>query len=373
MLLKAIFLYSWLIAGSVLNAATPPVRGMSPDGLIKCGNETVYIGFNLDDGYGCDNTVSPDGRYAFGWTLRPAHPGIKPVDWSKWGTHRNQDFNDLFSYVKLPNQGSPPYRSVNCIVDLKTNRIFDLPVKYPYDPEYTHADVRCAWSQSKTGPEYSLIAVNGGWFTEQLLLVRIEDHGLHEADLTDRLDKAVVPIIRDKRPLEDYRNFRTTFQVWHSGWKGKDRTEAKFLFKNAEAEIPFSTDITHSARAEDLKLEVDGAITVRLPEGEVIKVTSDTPRDNPFLDDPELARADREMNITYAELFHRLAAPERKALREEQLQWIQDRNGEGAAGSDTPGAEGGDLSDPRKMRNQSYMKSTRERTQELAERLKERN
>ena len=125
---------------------TPQV---STNGLIQCGGQTVYIGFNDADGDGSGGTLSPDGRYSFGWTLRPG-PGVKPVDWSKWAL-RNDQFDSLFPYNDL-SKGSPPYHQVYCIVDLKTNRVFNLPVDDPLSPEYPHGGVRCAWSDSKTGP-----------------------------------------------------------------------------------------------------------------------------------------------------------------------------------------------------------------------------
>jgi uncharacterized protein YecT (DUF1311 family) len=356
------FLLSSLVAAMSLSGAPPKIDGMSRNGLIQCGGQTVYVGFDESDGNGCGGTVSPDGRYAFGWTLNP-RAGAKPVDWSKW-TLRNDGFDDLFPFNCVPN-GNPPYRSVDCIVDLKTRRLFYPLVNQPYAPEETHGDVRCAWSDPRQGTQYALIALDLAWYTGQLLLIRLDADGLHTTDLTKQLNKALIPLIKDKRPLENPRDFNTIFNVWPDDGPHAKHPAPPATFTAAEVEIPFLADIMHSGWAEALRLEVDGVITARLPEGQIVGVSSATPQVDPFRDDPKLAQADRRMNQLYGELLRLLSPVGRDVLRKDQLMWIQERDGAAHDAVNAPTA----TSDThlREVRNASYLHSTQDRAEQLQE------
>jgi len=108
---------------------------------------------------------------------------------------------------------------------------------------------------------------------------------------------------------------------------------------------------------------------VHLPDGAVLKISSDTKPDDPFHDDSRLAKADGELNATYAALLRQLDPAKRPALKKEQVAWIEQRDSD--AGVGTYPIVGEDLtpSAVRRDRNASLLKSTLQRIEKLKERL----
>jgi uncharacterized protein YecT (DUF1311 family) len=312
---------------------------------IDCGADKVVL---------FDDATSKDGRYAIGWTLRARDPKAKPVDWKLWDPDSPYDLFDKYDYLD-ENLGYPgvrprvtPYELFECAVDLKKKRLLALRSDWPYWPNKNHADFQVVWSNATDGTQYAIVKNNARWFTENLWLVTAEESGMREMELSTRLNVEVAKIVKAKRPLT-YTRFGLN---WLANSDGTDVTTN--IFTGSTVRLGFAAMIP---KGDD---SVEGSMTVSLARGGITKVVCDTPRDDPFKDNPELARADEELNRTYTELLQKLNGGQREALRKEQRAWLASRD---------EGAEGEDVAPSSQERDEALIKSTEERTGELRKRL----
>ena len=116
----------------------------------------------------------------------------------------------------------------------------------------------------------------------------------------------------------------------------------------------------------------EGVLTIPLPDGKPLKAESDTPADTPFTG--ALGREDKALNDIYTRLRQQLPADQSKALKTEQLQWIEERNELSRASAceqkaDYDESEEQQIAAYRKARNSKALELTRARTAVLQQQL----
>jgi uncharacterized protein YecT (DUF1311 family) len=67
------------------------------------------------------------------------------------------------------------------------------------------------------------------------------------------------------------------------------------------------------------------------PSVTINKVSIEQLREDPFVDDARLAKADRELNALYLELLKRLKPADQQTLKTDERDWIQQREIEAAS------------------------------------------
>jgi uncharacterized protein YecT (DUF1311 family) len=366
------------------------VFGEGSDGrVIACDGDKVVL---------FDDTTSRDGRYAIGWSLRRVDPKAKPVDWSLWNVDEPYDFLDKYDYLgpevtgsgeapladamkSVPATGSAnqapraPYELYECVVDLKKKRMLPLRSDWPYWPHKNHGDLNVIWSGEAGGVNYAVV-VNGARFsTANLWLVTARDSGLRQVELTDQLAQESGRILKQKRPL--------SYDAYAVTWA--DEEDESGIFNKDGVRLDFTADIPKM----DYET-VKGSVVVNLATGKITKAESDTAADDPFRDNPELAKVDKELNATYAALLHKLNKAGQETLRKEQRAWLNNRDYSSPpdAGSNLSasviayqsdhlspvpelGMEDDDFGAFNDKRDKSLIESTRKRTAELKKRLQE--
>jgi len=298
-------------------------------------------------------TISPDVRYVIGWTLRPHKKNVKPIEWSLWTPDNPRKFLETYaSYLPGDISADDDYELIDCIIDLKTKKLLQLPTKEVDYPGKHRGDIFSAWSPAGQGVRYALVQNDFQYSTENLWLITLDSGGMHQIDIGGNLQKAVDPIVAEKRPLVNHA-YETVFPL-----SAQDSTDIPVAFHDSTVTIPFWSDVP---KTEEDDTQVEGAVTVKLPEGTVLKASSSTPRDDPFKDVPELAKADHELNQVYRQLGQKLSSKQQGDLKHEQQLWIIQRDNDAAYASETS----------RAARNKSFLESTRQRITDLQDRLHE--
>lgn len=212
-----------------------------------------------------EETVSPDGAYAIGWTILPKNSSVKPIDWSKW---TGETIEDFFVSPDSPDDDSfdQKYDVTNCLIDLKRKTYLILPSDQPDYPCKNRGFLVAAWSPVENGTRYALVQNDARFSTENLWLITIDSSGMHTVDIVHKLDQAVEPIVAEKRPVVS-----SQYETFYS-LSGSDMKVLSTLFKGDTAEVPFDSDIPKS---ETDSSEVDGMVTINLPKATVIKASSD--------------------------------------------------------------------------------------------------
>jgi len=307
-----------------------------------------------------DETVSKDGRFAFGWTIKARHAGVKPVDWSQWSAEDPEKFLEayVFDAESVAPGAAEDYGVVDCLIDLQARTLVELPSEQPNYPGKNRGYSVVAWSEPSEGHRYALIENDARFGTANLWLIRIDGDGVEAMDLAPQLNKAVDPVLREKRPLL-VSAYATFFLLASS-----EKPEENAAFNGETATVPFTSDIPKSL---DESSAVEGTLTLQLPEGSVMKTVCTTERDDPLEDVPELAKADGELNRVYGALQQKLGADERARLKTEQLGWIELRDS--GAFDAYQAAQANNDGNPKEARNQALLKATKERTAELEKRV----
>lgn len=316
-------------------------------GLIDCdmGKVAVFAG-----------TESTDGRYATGWTIRVLRKDAKPVDWSLW----TPDADAIrYNYIYDFKDGSNiPYEVLNYVVDLRQKNTIPLPAEEPFFPGRRNADLNAYWNSDANFPRCGLTQNESRFATENLWLIRIDNTGMSEVDLVKPLDQAVQKLLQSKMPI-NAAQFAISFPK--SDW---DENYSLPKFHSASVDIPFTANLPKS----DFD-SVKGTVTVHLPDGAILSLSSDTKPDDPFHHDLPLAKADRELNATYAALQRQLDPAKRAALKKEQVAWIEQRDSDAGVANYPIVGQDLDPSTVRHDRNASLLKSTLQRLKELKKRM----
>jgi uncharacterized protein YecT (DUF1311 family) len=335
-------------------------------GVIECGGEKVVL---------FDKSGSTDGRYAIGWTLRAKGAGAKPVDWSLWDPDHPYDLLDKFDYLdpeitggglaplvdamtSVPREEGAgkrtraPYELYDCVVDLKKKRLLALRSTWPYWPNKNHGDLQVIWSAAKDGRESAIVSNEARFSTANIWLVTTGESGMKGMELADRLDDEVTRVIKVMRPL--------SYRWYGISWL-PEGGDAK-IFEGSRVRLSYSADIPKS----DYET-VAGEMTVDVDSGRIEKEACGARRDDPFHNNAELARADKELNTAYAELVGRLKGTELEALKKEERDWLAKQ----LLGAEPPqGAMGDDAEADNEARDTGLIKAWKVRVAELRERLR---
>lgn len=293
--------------------------------LIDCGADKAVL-------FG--KTMSPDGRYAAGWTLRRLDPKAERVDWSKWDAHANANsFLDDYDYFDpqvtgsgeaplvdaaksaLAPAGQPaaPYELLDCIIDLKKKTLLPLPSSWPYWPNKNHGDFKVIWHRAADGTEYATVFNEARWFTHDVWLVEAKGDAMKSTPLVDPLSEAVARVLKTKRPL--------SCDAYAVSFFPDPDIKGSVSFTKTTVALLFGAEIP--------KLDYEqlgGSVIIDLRSGKIVQTKCTTPRDDPFLDNRELAKADKELNAVYAALLAKLPAAEQEKLRQQQRYWLANRD-----------------------------------------------
>jgi uncharacterized protein YecT (DUF1311 family) len=324
---------------------TPPGRGenVSTKRLVPVANAQAAGVF--------EETLSPDHRYAIGWTILVKNPGASPVQWITWNPDSNDNFVALY--------GSDDYELTNGVIDIKGKAFLALPSDDPNIPPKNRGYTVAAWSPEKHGVRYALVQNDARFYTENLWLITIDASGMHQQDLAGELAKALGPLLRTKRTV--------SVDEYGTLVKLKDDASGRSMvsFEGDTATFPFETDIPKSLLESSV---IKGTVTVHLPEAKVIKTSSDTPVDDPFVSNPELAKMDSDLNAVYLKLWKSLNAGDQAALKTEQLAWLKQRDQNATETLLQPSDKYGN--DLRAARNASLLDDTKKRLEDLRARLR---
>lgn len=271
--------------------------------LVDCGTDKVVT---------FPKTMSRDGRFAAGWTIRPARKSVKPVDWSQWSDRNLGPFLERYPWDRAEFD-KPPYVMVEGAVDLKRRLFVETGEGWMVPPN-------AVWSDAEAeGRRYGVLGKTRRRGARMLLLVVADKEGLRTVDLLDGAQKAVTDfLIREARGLKFTGVFFTP-----QGFAGN------------VARVGFSAEDFYN-----YDQDIDGTLTIRLPEGTVQEVKRKTERD-PFTDNPELAKAEARLQEVYVKLLGQLNAPGRTALEKEQTAWAAKRDRDANDEVVKPGGKGG--------------------------------
>ena len=255
--------------------------------------------------------VSPDGNYAFGWTLVPLKSGTVSFDWSPYAMNGDpaSGMPTVRFYSEDKQDPAYTYKLVDCIIDLKKKSWVELPSDAPYFPHRSHGYYTEVWSSDG---KYTLIQSDADWYTNNLWLVNPKSSEIH--DLVPTMETDLNSLLRAKRPLE-YKAMKTCYYVSYD----KDRA----TFQKDAVTIPFESDIPKSM---DVNSGVSGTVTVHLPDGALIRVTSSIKTNDPFQSNPALAAADKELNQVYVKLSGKLSPKEQTKLKADEFAWVDQRD-----------------------------------------------
>ena len=209
--------------------------------LVDCGPEKVAV---------FEGSVSPDGHYAFGWTVRPGR-NQKPVDWATYNPHTINDW--LQAYLPEPDATNPDYTLVNGVLDLRTRKFTPVPSRFPYWPNKNHGDMGVAWSHGSQPGKFAVIHNDARFFTIDLWLVETGDGNIRVVDLADPAEKSVRSFLHRRFPGK-YGDLAVTY--------------GDVSFKNGAALLDFSAEIPKSADDSG----GGGTVSVALPGGTITGV-----------------------------------------------------------------------------------------------------
>ena len=257
------------------------------------------------------DTVSPDGRYALGWTLQPASKKQKPVDWSLWAPSEKGKFLDHYHLFDAGE--SRDYEVDYFAVDLKGKTT----VPIPEDFYSVHGGIYVAWSGDAGGRRYAILQFDYKWGTG-IWLLTIDPQGMRLASFAKDMDKVVEGMLPPKKTRSSEDNMYVTYY----SIVDEDSLKPLQIFHGPTAGITFESYAPHN---EDLPT-ANGIITLRLEDGKVLGAAPPDPAADALQRNPGLKKADDELNNVYHSLMKTLDTPARAALRKEQREWIASRD-----------------------------------------------
>ena len=227
------------------------------------------------------DTVSPDGKYALGWS-----------------TSGSLDADDLVDETdtELKN-GLVDVASRKMLVVLPDAGYWHL----PDGGHPNHYSMSTVWSDDSV----SLLAIyDSRYATDQVYLLDVKT--MRVKNLFDDLQSAFYQAVRDKA-ASYYRKYKKEYSLYFSGpwFVGHDRCElsgSTFVSKFDDNSVYFDLTLqfTSAAKLSSIKLEK--------------------------VDDNSVESNDRRLNRAYRSLIGLLTSDERKALVEEERAWIGQRD-----------------------------------------------
>ena len=301
-------------------------------------------------------TKSGDGHYALGWTLTRRNKKAEAVDWSLWDTDPTVMLDHYHTGLAGNGSASKDYPPEYFVVDLRNKKALKIPADYQYihgDP-YTGGAIDAAWSGDVDGKRYGIFefAYIGG---SGVFLASLTGKEMQLMD-TGGMDQVVQAQLPKHTPLDRYSLiYRVT----------EDSAGRKLpVFHGPYADIGFHIGIRHDADSPS----ADGILTLRLADGAVTHVTPTDGEDDEaeaIRDNPELRKADAELNDVYLALENKLPPAAREALKKEQRAWIEERD----KAVDNAGSGATDGAAETAMRDKAQLELTHKRTAELKTRL----
>jgi uncharacterized protein YecT (DUF1311 family) len=273
--------------------------------------QQVWIESGTDKGVLARHSKSPDGHYALAW-VPAADPSA--IDWellknSPDNFYQNYDLRALW------------------VVDLAQNRkLCSVGTSIGYIRPGSHRSLGIAWGPLEGGHRFVIAGYEWKWGTDALLLLDIGPDNCRETSIGPSVDKAVSAAVK-KGALQG--------EPYDLKYNISDLPEIglKTGFANSSTfRIPFAV----RNRVRD-KPVAEGVATLKFTRGadapsvSVTKVSMEQLREDPFVDDARLSKADHELNALYLELLKRLKPSDQEALKSEERDWIQKREAEAAA------------------------------------------
>jgi uncharacterized protein YecT (DUF1311 family) len=288
-------------------------------------------------------SISKDGRFAVGWTVRPAEKGAKPVDWSRWNAQdpytvlRRYDWGEYYAEDEGP--GETPYAAVDFVVDLKSGRTLLLPTDSPYWTGKTDdSTLSVNWGGLPDGRRFALVG-NGQEDAPDTnyWLVNFDKERMRVKDIAGVLAKSVENFLGNKPAIIEYHT-------------------AKNAGANGTALIRFNS----GPDPESLDAGAHGVLILNPADGTVTRVSNTAEKSDPFTANDELKHADARLNALYQKLLKSLPAQGAGDLKQRQREWIieRDDDAENAVRAVPLGASDND-------REQSLLDSTNKRIAEL--------
>lgn len=345
-----------LIATLLLLAPFARAEGERRYETVRCGKDTV-VEF--------DDTRSPDGRFALGWTIRPVAKDAKPVDWSKLDVKGISLVDDYPHNDWTELHENAPYAIVDGIVDLSAKSFKELPVSGTFYTNATHGwNIDVVWLDGK----HAIVLVNRRFHTEDAFFVRLASDPLGVTSLLPKMNEQVGKLIREIRPLApemdiSYGLSEDEETITSRGDTVVDRVPCKV--ENDVIHMPFAACIPKGS-FED----IEGHFLISLRNGNPLKAISGDQADRPFMG--ALGEADKRLNELYGQLRKLLAGDALKHLVAGQKQWISTRNKEAREFAEEKAPfvnEESTLDAYREARNEQALNLTRERTAVLQKQL----
>ncbi len=279
-----------------LTLFTPAVDAEESPEVVSCGKETIVI---------IDGASSPDGRYAFGWTIHKSMPDVKDVDWREVKT-------DVFSFLaRYPVENAPivesdhtGYLMLNAVVDRKSGTCHLLPADLVYCPCTNHHSISVRWLADAT----CVVAIDSRFCTSDLQLIHLGKESMVVKDLLPQATSVFEKAIADMRPLAP------ALHLWFS------------VAQHAKGPVVEIDGFAWRPKTE--YEELVGTLRLDAASGKIIGFSSKDRADTPFKDYKPLGAADKRLNEVYQQLVGRLDRAAVMKLRNEQRQWIARRNNE---------------------------------------------
>ena len=300
-----------------------------------------WIGSGPDKGVLERHSKSPDGRYALAWV-----PAADPasIDWELL-KNAPDSFYEKYDLREL------------WVVDLAQNRkLCSLGTSIGYVRPGSHRSLSVAWGPPEGGRRFAIAGYEWKWGTEALLLLDIGSDNCRETQIGQILDSAVgTAVKKSKGPTYDFKyNIADLPETGlKTGFANSSTFRVPFTVKSRDGDKPVAEGIT------TLKL-IHRADT---PSVTVNKVSIEHLREDPFVDDARLAKADRELNKLYLDLLKRLKPADQQALKTEERDWIEQRETEAAS------VKGDYYDNNRIVSDRALQRLTEQRIAELRKRL----
>lgn len=227
-----------------------------PYQFVNCGSEKIVI---------YDGTVSPDGLYAVGWTIRPRRIGAAPVDWSTLPPNREDIWPSFLDRYPFPiDSTDAPYDLVNGFVNIK-GKSFLVIRTCDYYPNKNHGNLDVIWSPKYDGRRYAIIQNDGRFNTWNLLLVTIKPETTRWVDLNQKLTDAAERLLKKKQADNEYQ-FCFSFPLRHDP-NDPDNSARDAYFTSASVTIPIFGQVPK----KDIK-PIYAIATIRLADGKLLDI-----------------------------------------------------------------------------------------------------
>jgi hypothetical protein len=270
-----------------------------------------WIESGPDKGVLARHSKSPDGRYALAW-VPAADPGA--IDWELL-KNAPDSFCEKYDLREL------------WVVDLAQNRkLCSLGTSIGYVRPGSHRSLSVAWGPLEGGRRFAIAGYEWKWGTEALLLLDIGSDNCRETQIGQILDRAVGAAVKKSAAQGEAYDFKYNISDLpeiglQTGFGNSTTFKIPFTVKSRERDKPVAEGIAtlkFTRRADT-------------PSVTVNKVSIEQLREDPFLDDARLAKADRELNALYLDLLKRLKPADQQALKTDERDWIQQRETEAAS------------------------------------------